>query len=237
MPFSLATAMACLKESIATTTQTLSLERPLFFGAPGSCSTRVSSKYISSIQTLPERTTLSCQPLTVENTLWRHRNAVEWLTSATSSMRRREALWHMTSTILMILWRGSLALAKMVPVVRPNLRPQAGHRNLGRGPFEPSDHATLPPQDGHLTGRAHFASSPSIVSAPYFSRHIREPTAPLSSSSWASVSPSTRERRSREPLSMGPPTSWDPAWAATSQDVAKQRRRWPLRRLCLAGPW
>ena len=140
-PFSLTTASAWPQESIATTAQTLSLERPLLLGAPGSRSTRVSSKHISSIQTRPERITWSCQPLTVENTLWRQRNAVEWLTSQVSSMRRSDALWHMTSTILMILCSGSLAAAKTVPDRALNLAPHEGHRYraaVGGRAVEPS---------------------------------------------------------------------------------------------------
>ena len=87
----------------------------------------MSEKYISSIQTRPESTTFSCQPLTVEKTLYRQRNAVEWLTSQVSSMRRSDALWHITSTIFMILCSGSFALAKIVPERALYLRPQSGH--------------------------------------------------------------------------------------------------------------
>jgi len=87
--------------------QTLSLERPFFLGFPSSCSARMFSKYISSIHTHPDSMTQSCHPLSVEKTLW-----------------------HMISTIFMILSSGSFAFANMVPESRLNLAPQDGQRYL-----------------------------------------------------------------------------------------------------------
>ena len=92
---------------------------------------------------------MSCQPLTVEKTLCHHRNAVLWPISHTVSMRRREALWHMTSTILMTLCGGGFAFAKMAPVRALNLPPQERQwwRVLHDG-VRPSSHTSLLPHLG-----------------------------------------------------------------------------------------
>ena len=81
-------------------------------------------------------------------------------------------------------------------------KPPAAHGHRWR--FLPagvwlSSHAASLPHVGQVGSCPHLASSPSIVSVPYFSRHNREAPASLSSSA---ERPSTRERRSREPLPM-----------------------------------
>ena len=81
------------------------------------------------------------------------------------------ALYH--ATMRMILCSGSFALANTVPLSALNLRSHAGHLYRARPPAEaPSSQQPPCPQAGHAGARPHLSMSPSIVSAPYFSRHV-----------------------------------------------------------------
>ena len=137
---------------------------------------------------------------------------MEWLTPQVSSTIRSEPLRHMTSTMRMILCSGSFALANTVPLSALNLRPHAGHLYRARPPAEaPSSQQPPCPQAGHAGARPHLSMSPSIVSAPYFSRQSRVSTASLSTARPSSPRPSTSRRRSQGPQSMRPPTSRFPS--------------------------
>lgn len=206
LPFSLTTASTFLNASMATTTQIRSFESPRLGFLPRSWSRSVSLKYIASIHTRPENTTFSYQESTVENTLWRHRNAVPWLTSATSSMSLREALWHITSAIRMILCNGSFASAKIVPVSALNLHPHSRHRYL-LAPLEafPSSLGRTDPQSGQTGACPHLSSSPSMVLAPYFSKRFRDCATSHSSANCRSSRPLTSAARSRRASTISAP--------------------------------